>query len=57
MWMRAASRNAAWGDVTDGRVDHLKKNSFEMTGDKGDQDSWVKMAQNRASLHVRGPEG
>ena len=34
--------------VTDGRADALKKNSFEMTGDKSDQDSWVKMAQNSA---------
>jgi hypothetical protein len=34
--------------VTDGRADSLKKNSFEMTGDKSDQDSWVKMAQNSA---------
>ena len=34
--------------MTDGRADSLKKNSFEMTGDKSDQDSWVKMAQNSA---------
>jgi hypothetical protein len=38
--------NALQVDVTDGRADALKKNSFEMTGDKSDQDSWVKMAQN-----------
>ncbi len=34
--------------MTDGRADSLKKKSFEMTGDKSDQDSWVKMAQNSA---------
>jgi hypothetical protein len=36
----------------DGRADDLKHRSFEMTGDARDQDSWVKMAQNRA--HMRG---
>ena len=40
-------------DVSDGRADNLKKNSFEMTGDKSDQDSWVKMAQNRAPALLR----
>ena len=37
---------------TDGRADNLKARSYEMTGDKNDLDSWVKMAQNRA--HMRG---
>ena len=49
LWMRAASKRV---DVSDGRADALKKNSFQMTGDKADQESWVKMAQNRA--HMRG---
>lgn len=45
-------RRPAQVDVTDGRADSLKKQSYEMTGDKANQDSWVKMAQNRA--HMRG---
>ena len=36
----------------DGRADDLKSKSYQMTGDRRDQDSWVKMAQNRA--HMRG---
>ena len=37
---------------SDGRADHLKRSSFQMTGDHKDRTSWVKMAQNRA--HMRG---
>jgi hypothetical protein len=40
------------GGATDGRADDLKSKSYQMTGDKRNQESWVKMAQNRA--HVRG---
>ena len=36
----------------DGRADALKSKSYQMTGDKRDLDSWVKMAQNRG--HMRG---
>lgn len=36
----------------DGRADSLKHRSFEMTGSRDHEHSWVKMAQNRA--HMRG---